>query len=259
MDLVGPWCVRHNSQRRRIGSSPIRRTAKPSATLLDVSSAIPAPSELLPSEVARFEEVCRFGQDRLEPLARTVALAFADDPIWQWILGIDRTLELDEAITLGRMLVADTSPADEIHGFRHHDAVALWRAPMGLDSSADREAMQEHKDRQAGPHRIALAEQIGDRMAFLPELSAAMKAGRPEEPHWYLSILGTSPERQNQGLGHRVMAPMLERCDRLGIMTYLESSNPRNHAFYLRAGYVASGEISGGGSPPIMRFIRTPR
>jgi GNAT superfamily N-acetyltransferase len=220
-----------------------------------VSTASSAPSELLPSEVARYEEVCRFGQDRLEPLARTVSLAFADDPIWQWILGIDRTLELDEAITLGRMLVADTSPADEIHGFRHHDAVALWRAPADQNT----EAMQEHKERQSGPHRAALIEQIGDRAALLPELGAAMRAARPEEPHWYLSILGTAPARQNQGLGHRVMAPMLERCDRLGMMTYLESSNPRNHAFYLRSGYVASGEISGGGSPPIMRFIRTPK
>ena len=220
-----------------------------------MSAANPETSELLPSEIARFEEVCRFGQDRLEPLAKTVALAFADDPVWQWILGIDRTLELDEAITLARMLVADTSPADEIHGFRHHGAVALWRAP----EEANTEAMQEHKDRQAGPHRMALAEQIGDRMAMLPELSAAMKAEHPEEPHWYLSILGTAPERQNQGLGNRVLAPMLERCDRLGIMTYLESSNPRNHAFYLRAGYVAAGEVSGGGSPPIMRFIRKPR
>lgn len=220
-----------------------------------MSPATPAQPELLPSEVARFEEVCRFGQDRLEPVAKTVALAFADDPIWQWILGIDRTLELDEAITLARMLVADTSPADEIHGFRHHGAVALWRAPIGDDT----QAMQEHRDRQAGPHRIALGEQLGDRMAILPGLSAALRAARPEEPHWYLSILGTAPERQNQGLGNRVLAPMLDRCDRLGIMTYLESSNPRNHAFYLRAGYVAAGEVSGGGSPPIMRFIRTPR
>ena len=220
-----------------------------------MSSANPAPSELLPSEVARFEEVCRFGQDRLEPLARTVALAFADDPIWQWILGIDRTLELDEGIILARMLVADTSPADEIHGFRHHGAVALWRAPAEQIT----DEMQAHKDRQAGPYRAALAEQVGERIALVPELSAAMYAARPEEPHWYLSILGTSPERQNQGLGNRVLAPMIERCDRLGIMTYLESSNPRNHAFYLRAGYVAAGEISGGGSPPIMRFIRTPR
>ena len=229
--------------------------AEASATLLGVSAAGSAPSELLPSEVARFEEVCRFGQDRREPLARTVALAFADDPVWQWILGINRTLELDESMTLARMLVADTAPADEIHGFRHHDAVALWRAPEEQIT----EDMQTHKDRQAGPYRAALAEQIGDRMALLPELGAAMKAAHPEEPHWYLSILGTAPARQNQGLGNRVLAPMLARCDRLGLMTYLESSNPRNHAFYLRAGYSAAGEISGGGSPPIMRFIRTPR
>lgn len=210
---------------------------------------------MLPSELARYEEVVRLGQDWREPLSATIARAFADDPVWQWALDIDRTLTLDEGLLFARALVADTSPADEIHGFRHHDAVALWRAPaeqISDDATAWKEANAE-------PFWQAFAAQVGARRELLGELGAAMSAARPAEPHWYLSILGTAPERQGTGLGARVVAPMIERCDRLGMATYLESSNPRNHSFYARLGYQEQAEISAAGSPPVMGFLRPAR
>ena len=211
-------------------------------------------TELLPSEQARFEEVCRFGQDRLEPLARTVARAFTDDPIWQWMLDASTTLDRDEILPLARAFVADTAPVDEIHGFRHHDAVALWRAP--LDRLTEEHV--EFKHAHSAPHWRELGERIGDRMTLVREFGAAARAARPEEPHWYLQIVGVSPDRRGEGLGARVMAPMLERCDRLGLPTYLESSNPRNRSFYRRLGYVDQGEVAAGGSPPMTRFLRRP-
>lgn len=210
--------------------------------------------DLLPSEVARFDEVCRFGLDKLEPNAMTVALAFADDPIWMWIYDRSSTLELDEALPLARALVADTSPVDETHGFRHHDALALWRAPLDQNT----EATEAIKAEQSAVHFGAFAALVGERMALVGEFSAAIKAARPEEPHWYLSILATNPNRQNQGLGSRTIAPMMERSDRTGVPIYLESSNPRNHAFYLRHGFREQGNVSGAGSPSMMTFYRPP-
>ncbi|MEM7093920.1 MAG: GNAT family N-acetyltransferase [Actinomycetota bacterium] len=212
-------------------------------------------TDLLPSERARYEEVCRFGLDRLEAMAHTVALAFADDPIWQWVIDVDRTLTLDQAMPFARAMVAATSPVDENHGFRDGSALAMWRAPVGLETPATK----AWKDERSGPYWAIFAEQIGERMRALGEFGEAMRAARPEEPHWYLTILGAVPERQGEGLGGRVLAPMIERCDRLGMATYLESSNPRNHSFYRRLGYVEQGEISGGGSPSILGFYRAPQ
>lgn len=211
-------------------------------------------ADLLPSELARFEEVCRFGQDRLEPLALTVARAFADDPIWQWIHDRSTTLDTDEALHLARAFVADTAPVDEIHGFRHHEALALWRAPVDR-VTADQ---AERRTAQSSAHWAGLAERLGERMALVRELGQAVRAARPTEPHWYLQIVAVSPDRQGQGLGARVLAPMLERCDRLGLPTYLESSNPRNDDFYRRLGYTDQGAVAAAGSPPITRFLRPP-
>lgn len=213
-------------------------------------------SELLPSEAARFEEVCRFGQDRLEPLGLTVAAAFADDPVWKWIYGSPGdAIAPDQALVLARWLVAEVSPVDEIHGFRHHDAVALWHAPS-LPSNQDVTAA--HRDATTS-FREALREVLGDRLALVRELGKAIAQVRPEEPHWYLATVATHPDRHGQGLGGRLLAPMHERCDRLGLPCFLESSNPRNYSLYRRHGYVETAEFTAGDSPPLMGFFRAPR
>ena len=65
----------------------------------------------------------------------------------------------------------------------------------------------------------------------------------PAEPHWHLAAVGVAPERRGEGLGARLLAPMLARCDRLGLPAYLESSNSRNVAFYERLGFATCGEV----------------
>ncbi|UOB18934.1 GNAT family N-acetyltransferase [Abyssalbus ytuae] len=54
---------------------------------------------------------------------------------------------------------------------------------------------------------------------------------------WYLSIVGLKPSHQNQGLGKTLINPVLEKTDSKGIMTYLETFNPRNMKFYEKLGY----------------------
>ena len=71
-----------------------------------------------------------------------------------------------------------------------------------------------------------------------------MHQARLTEPHWYLSVLGTSSRPAEQGtLGGKVLAPMLNRCDRIGELAYLESTNPANVGFYRRHGFESSRRI----------------
>lgn len=86
-----------------------------------------------------------------------------------------------------------------------------------------------------------------------------MRSHRPEEPHWYLGILGTHPDSQNQGLGSAVLQTMLAKADHLGVPTFLESSNPRNYGFYQRHGYTEQAELTVQDSPPLLGFWRPAR
>lgn len=65
----------------------------------------------------------------------------------------------------------------------------------------------------------------------------------PQPPHFYLASLGVEPRHQGEGLGSRLLQPVLEICDSDGVPAYLESSKEANIAFYARHGFRVTGEI----------------
>ncbi|NJP12337.1 MAG: GNAT family N-acetyltransferase [Leptolyngbyaceae cyanobacterium RU_5_1] len=81
----------------------------------------------------------------------------------------------------------------------------------------------------------------------------------PDQPHWYLSIIGVKPTQQGKGYGSALMQPVLMQCDRDRIPAYLESSNPANIRFYERHGFEVLGTIQVGSSPPIFPMLRHPQ
>ncbi len=59
----------------------------------------------------------------------------------------------------------------------------------------------------------------------------------PKMRHYYVYAIGVRPEFQGQGLGGRLMQPILGLADAEGVPVYLESANERNLSFYLRLGF----------------------
>ena len=89
-----------------------------------------------------------------------------------------------------------------------------------------------------------LAQSVGPRAAEVLELLERFEAAHPrEEPHFYLSLLGTDPAHAGRGLGMALLAENLERIDQEGMPAYLESSNPGNNHRYERHGFVKIGEF----------------
>jgi len=56
-------------------------------------------------------------------------------------------------------------------------------------------------------------------------------------PHWYLWALGVEPERQGQGIGGRLLLPVLEKADAEKTPCYLETQNEKNVGFYEKHGF----------------------
>jgi ribosomal protein S18 acetylase RimI-like enzyme len=63
--------------------------------------------------------------------------------------------------------------------------------------------------------------------------------------HWYLWALGVDPPHQGQGIGGKLLQPVLEQADTAGLPCYLETENERNLPFYQRYGFkvVSNGEV----------------
>jgi GNAT superfamily N-acetyltransferase len=98
-----------------------------------------------------------------------------------------------------------------------------------------------------------------DRQQYVLELFEKMGASHPDEPHWYLPMIGVDTFQQNKGIGGALMREALTRCDAECLPAYLESSNPRNIPLYRRFGFEIIGEIRAGGCPPLVPMRRQPR
>jgi GNAT superfamily N-acetyltransferase len=126
-----------------------------------------------------------------------------------------------------------------------HCGAALW-LPPGVHPNG--EALERVFRDTAKP------EHLDDLLATFEE----MERWHPEEPHWYLPLIGVEPNAQRRGLGAELMRHAVARCDDERVAAYLESSNPRNVPLYLRHGFEVLGQIQIGAGPVVTPMLRRP-
>ena len=175
----------------------------------------------------------------------TIVLAFGTDPAarWSWPRADIFLTNMPLAARAFSGNAFKVGTAYEIDGF---GGVALWLPP---GESSDGETLE---------NLMATTTPAANRQD-LAKVFERMAGFHPHEPHWYLPLSGVDPSRQGRGLGDRLMAHALARCDADGLPAYLESSNPRNIPFYERHGFESLGKIQAGASPTIVPMLRRPR
>ena len=180
-----------------------------------------------------------------DPVIGVITLAFAADPVTRWFYA-------DPAQYLAHVpaFVAAFGGGALDHGSAYclagYLGAALWLPP---GAHPDHDALGALFERTLPEATRAVLNEAFDRM----------DGYHPNEPHWYLPLIGIDPLRQNQGLGSLLMQHAHIICDRDGMLAYLESSNPANIPFYQRHGYELLGTIRVGGCPPISPMLRKPR
>ncbi len=130
-------------------------------------------------------------------------------------------------------------------------AVAGWIPPGGFPRPARQEAGRSLRSAAVlarGRHRLK---------AF--RLLLEVDRHHPHEPHWYLSLLATDPTVQGRGIGTALLAPVLERCDRDGVVAYTETQKEANVSWYARAGFGVIHEVRLPDTPVVWCLRREPR
>ena len=184
-------------------------------------------------------------QDRAGVVA-TVVAAFAEDPAWAFMFGEEyERLAPDFAGALFdvRVVRDDVWVADDLA------AVAMWDSPEKSDAaSRHAESVWERYRANAGEHAL-------ERVAIY---NAAVAAAASADPHWYLGVLATHPERRREGLASAVLAPILEQADRLGLSCCLETSTGANRRFYEHRGFTEATDVVLPGGPSTWWLRRRP-
>src|SRR5437660_2258390 len=186
-------------------------------------------------------------RDDTPRLAGVLAAAFADDPIFDWLLPDDRridrlrrffTLEL-RALVLPR---GDAWTADDVAGTALSLPPGAWRMPLTVTLG----------------HGRAFARVFGRRLGRATGLLTVMESRHLREPHVYIPYVGVAPEHQGRGFGTALMRPILDGADAAGLPTYLEATCERNIALYQRLGFRVTGELRFLNSPPLTPMRREP-
>ena len=172
---------------------------------------------------------------------------FWEDPLYVWMYPDERlrsghlreTFELITGLALTRGHLYTTAA---------RSAAAAWTAPdVALVDDEESERFAAMVERH-----------IGARVDHVLQGMGETEAHRPREPHFSLHSLVVDAGAQGTGVGARLLAPVLARCDEDGVPAHLTSSAARNVPFYERQGFrvVAETELPGGG--PVMRSMIRP-
>ncbi|MEI6251323.1 MAG: GNAT family N-acetyltransferase [Mycobacteriaceae bacterium] len=186
-------------------------------------------------------------------LAQVLGRAFREDPVMAWLQpdAGKRSAALPGffgAVTRHHFLAGggvEVAGSDSGVG-----AAALWDPPGHWGQQPREQIAMLPAVVRAFRGRLGVARALGDQM----------KAAHPEEPHWYLAMIGSDTAVRGGGYGNALMRSRLDRCDAEGAPAYLESSNPDNIGYYMRFGFEVTGEIViPGGGPSLWPMWRRPR
>ena len=187
--------------------------------------------------------------DDVPALAAVLARAFDDDPVNRWFYRRDST----RPKWAGRFFswqLRRLMPQGVTHTTQDGAGAAIWALP------------DRWQEKPMDTLRIVAATAPA-LVARLPVVLAGVQRiekHHPPERHMYLSVLGTDPSRQGEGIGGALLGPGLELCDTEGLPAYLESSKEKNNAFYARFGFRVTGETRlPRNGPPVWFLWRDPR
>jgi GNAT superfamily N-acetyltransferase len=166
----------------------------------------------------------------------TLTRAFLEDPVWGSYLRDDDGSQGGAAVWW-RFCVDEAVRYPWVKVTPGYEAVSVWIPPGGTEIAHEHDELVE-------PLLLSLFGRA--RTDDLLEVFERFESSHPhEEPHYYLSLLGTHPDARGQGLGMRLAGAVLDQIDAEHMPAYLESSNPAlNDARYARVGFEPYGEFT---------------
>ena len=180
-------------------------------------------------------------------LADTLARAFHEDPVFQWLFPVeDRRQRHSRRYFHDRVRLLLRQ--DEVYTVDGGVGAAMWARPGDWRDPPLAALWSLAK----------LVPRIGRRSLNALGGLHEVEARHPAAPHWYLAVLGTDPARQGEGIGSALLRPVLDDCDRLELPAYLETATERNVDFYARHGFKVVDELTLPDGPHLWLMWREP-
>ncbi len=197
------------------------------------------------------EEPVQAGPGDLEEVARTLADAFAVDPLMDWFMRVDER-RAAARLDFFRFLVRAGAPQGRIDRPAGGGAAAIW---MPFEWLGPTPFLAE----LASLPVMLRATGLG-RFGRMQAVRADMDRHHPmDRRHAYLWFLGVAPAAQGRGVGSALLRAAGARLDAEQLPAYLETGTTRNVALYRRHGFeVISEHKARADAPPMWSMWREP-
>jgi GNAT superfamily N-acetyltransferase len=157
--------------------------------------------------------------------------AFYDDPGWSWGMP-DPAKRRDQHAWFWRHIVVEALPHSATWLTTNGAAASVWLPPGVIEGEADPGFDFAERAREV----------LGaDADRFLRAVDLFEAAQPRDEPHWYLSMLGTHTSEHGHGYGLGLLETNLATVDETRLPAYLEASHHSNVPLYERYGFRVRG------------------
>ncbi len=178
-------------------------------------------------------------------LVDLLVLAFSTDPFMRWMYP-DPHQYVTHRQTFFRILVDAAVAQKSAYIIGGYYGAAVWFPP----------GVHFDEDEVLSLLQRTVGDRVTDDLFAMIELVAAF---HPDEPSWYLPLVGVDPARQGRGYGSSLLRHSLLACDRDQKVAYLDNTNSANIPLYERFGFEVAGTVQVGGSPTWYPMIRQPQ
>ncbi|MGW7545035.1 GNAT family N-acetyltransferase [Streptomyces sp. NPDC054770] len=169
-----------------------------------------------------------------DAIVEALTTAFFHDPLWGPAFPDERQ-RAAQAAAMWRLYVTSALRYPWTLVTPGAEAAAVWIPPGGT------ELTDQEEDGLPGLLTGAAGAEVAKAILTI---YGQLEAAHPEEPCFYLTLLGVHDDHRGKGLGMGLLAESLARIDALGAPAYLESSNPANIARYQSVGFTARDRIT---------------
>lgn len=167
--------------------------------------------------------------------SKQLSAAFSQDPLLANFLPKERSAKLATLKRISQALLNYAQPYNQIYTTEDLKGVAIWLPPEASQITLFQLWQAMTSGLLTVPFYMRWG-RIKDWIALnITEIQ--LHSQITPEPHWYLAMLGVSPECQGQGIGGKLLQPVLQAADRSNIPCYLEGSSTANVRFYQRHGF----------------------